>query len=241
MTAEEFRRAADLTSLTEVERVCYLGYFYLKTKSVKDFTVADAAKWLEDWRFAIPNRSRLEKHLKESASTIRGTNGFRLALPFVEQLDARFPQLTEKSQEVVDLGTILPELEYKNTRGYIEAIAKQINASYEHNLFDACAVLMRRLAEILLILSYQKLGIETAIRDTSGNYKMLDGIISDARGNSILNLSRNGKGSLETFRELGNFSAHKIEYVCRREYIEPNIQKFRALITELLHKAGIRS
>jgi hypothetical protein len=45
---------------------------------------------------------------------------------------------------------------------------------------------------------------------------------------------------IDTYRQLGNFSAHRIEYICRREYIQPHIQDYRALIVERLDKAGIR-
>jgi len=99
---------------------------------------------------------------------------------------------------------------------------------------------MRRLVEVLLILSYRKLNIESAIHDNSGNYEMLEKIVNNAKTNSILGLSRNSKSSLDIFRQLGNFSAHKIEYMCRREYIQPHIQEYRALVVELLHKAGLR-
>ena len=68
---------------------------------------------------------------------------------------------------------------------------------------------------------------------------MLDGIIKNAKNNTTLALSRNSKGCLDIFRELGNFSAHKIEYTCRREYISPHVQNYRALIGELLYKSGI--
>jgi len=57
---------------------------------------------------------------------------------------------------------------------------------------------------------------------------------------ATLGLSRNTKSSLDIFRELGNFSAHKIEYICRREYIQP-IFKHTEPLTELLHKSGIRT
>jgi hypothetical protein len=240
MTLEQFAKALDLTSLSEVDRVCFLAYFYLKTKSTKEFTVAEAAKWLTAMHFASPNQSRLHNKLKESDKTVKGERGFKLAVKFVEEMEKRFPQLSETSQDVVDGGAILPEVDYKATRGYIETIAKQINASYEHNLFDGCAVLMRRLVEVLLILSYRNLGIESEIQDASQNYQMLEAIISNAKNNTALKLSRNSKGSLDTFRELGNFSAHKIEYTCRREYIREHIQSYRALIVELLHKSGLR-
>jgi hypothetical protein len=158
----------------------------------------------------------------------------------VTSLDAQFPQLSERSQEIIDDGTILPEALYGKTRGYIESLAKQINASYEHNIFDGCAVLMRRLEEVLLVLSYEKLGIEASVKDGNGNYLLLEGIVRNAVSNTTLSLSRNSKASVETFRELGNYSAHKITYTCKREYINQEIGEYRALVDELLHKSGLR-
>ncbi len=240
MNLDRFIAACDFASLSEVDRVCYLAFFYLRTAKQDEFSVAEAAQWLVGAGGAQPNRTRLAERIAKSDKTVRSTRGFRLSLKFINKLDACFPTITEKSQEVVDDGTILPPADYEKTRGYIEKIAKQINAAYEHNIFDGCAVLMRRLVEILLILSYQHLGIDSAIRDPQGNYLLLDGIISDAKNNGTLNLSRNGKASAETFRKLGNFSAHKIEYTCKREYIKDEIANFRALVDELLHKAGLR-
>lgn len=56
---------------------------------------------------------------------------------------------------------------YDNVHTNIQRICKQINASYENNLFDCAAVLMRRLLESLLVLSYQKNDIEADIMDLS--------------------------------------------------------------------------
>lgn len=243
MTVERFRDEANLAGLNEVGKVCHLAFYFLKKAKAEEFTAGDGAKWLTDLRYPKPNVSRLYDNLRSSRNTVRGAkdNTFRLHADFVKALEARFPQLSEKSQDVVDAGSILPEVDFRKTRGYVETLAKQINASYEHNLFDGCAVLMRRLLEVMLILSYRHLKIETTIQDASGNLQMLEGIIDDAKTNSTLALSRNSKACLDTFRQLGNFSAHKIEYTCRREYIAPHIQDYRALIVELLHKAGIRT
>jgi hypothetical protein len=243
VTVEHFRDEANLSGLNEVGKVCYLAFYFLKKAKTEEFTTGDGAKWLTDLRYSKPNVSRLHDKLQTSRHTVRGTTHytFRLHANFITTLETKFPQLSEKSQDVDDAGTILPEVDYQKTRGYIETLAKQINASHENNLFDGCAVLMRRLVEVLLILSYRHLKVESAIQDRNGNYQMLDGIIGDAKTNSTLALSRNSKACLDTFRLLGNFSAHKIEYTCRREYIAPHIQDYRALVTELLHKAGIRT
>jgi len=243
VTLEQFWEACGLDSLREVDRVCHLAFFYLKKHKVQEFMIGEAAKWLTDAGGAAPNRSRLEENLRANRDKlVRGQRGgFRLRNEYVRDMEARYPRAGEKSQEVIEEGTILPEVDYKGTRSYIEALAKQINACYENNCFDGCAVLMRRLIEVLLILAYRHLGIDSGIKDATGNYYMLEGIANDAKTNGSLSLSRNSKNDLETFRQLGNYSAHKIEYTCKREYIRPEIQKFRALIGELLHKAGLRT
>jgi hypothetical protein len=240
MTLDQFVIACDLTNLIETDRACHLAYFYLKTKGVEEFSASDAATWLVAYGFPAPNRTRLDTKLKETRNTIRGKSGHKLSLAFVRELDRKYPALSQKSQEIVDDGTILPEIDYEKTRGYIESLAKQINASYEHNLFDGCAVLMRRLVEVLLILSYRHFNIESAIQGADSNFLMLEGIVANAKTNTTLGLGRNSKASLDIFRQLGNFSAHKVEYTCRREYIQPHIQEYRALVVELLHKAGLR-
>jgi hypothetical protein len=241
MTLDQFAAACDLTSLGETDRACYLAFFYLKTKGTEEFSASDASSWLVAYGFSEPNRTRLDTRLRACRNTIKGRQGHRLSLAFTRELEAKFPALSHKSQDVVDDGTILPEIDYRSTRGYVESLAKQINASYEHNLFDGCAVLMRRLIEVLLILSYRKLQIESVIQDGAGNFHMLEVIIANAKNNTDLGLSRTSKPFLDVFRELGNFSAHRVEYTCRREYIAPHIQGYRALFVELLHKAGIRN
>ena len=242
MNIKQFGTVCVIDSQREVERACLLAYFHLRTAKKDEFTAVEASQWLVDYGFATPNRTRLEQNLRASGNTVRGQRGgYRLNLAFVTTLDKAHPQLQEKSEEIMDHDTILVEVEYKVGRGYIESLAKQINRSYEENVFDGCAVLMRRLLEVMLILAYRKLGIESAIQEPDGSYKMLEGIINDAKTNSMLKLSRNSKEMLEVFRKLGNFSAHKIEYTCHRQYIQPHIMDYRVIITELLHKAGLKT
>jgi len=241
-TPEAFSKMSNLTGMAELDRAVFLAFFYLKTASVEEFTAHDIARWFEPLSFATPNKTRLAYRLRASSDTVKGRaeNSFRLHRSFVERLEAKFPQIGERSQDVVDQGTILPAALYRNTRGYIEKLAAQINVTYEVNAFDGCAVLMRRLTEVLLILAYEYLGIDAEIKDAAtGNFMLLEGIVTNARGNTKLALSRNSKAAIETFRQLGNFSAHRITYTCKREYIQQELLAFRALVDELLHKAGI--
>lgn len=244
MTLAKFIELSELAKCTEVEKACLLAYYHLKREAVEEFTAKDYARWIEGHNFSVPNVTRLTDRLKASPHTIKGSKAgiLRLKHHYLRQMDAKFPQLAEKSQDVTDHGTILPLILYENTRGYISSLAKQINVSYENNAFDGCAVLMRRLEEVLLIMSYEKLGIQAAIKDpATDTYLMLERIVTNAAGNATLNLSRNARTDIDTFRELGNYSAHKITYLCRREYISEKIDKYRALVDELLHKAGLRT
>jgi len=240
---DAFCEAANLSGLTELEKSVHLAFFYLKTAAVSEFSAVDCAGWIHARGFSRPNPTRLDDKLAGSADTIRGQRPgyFRLHATRLKGLEETFPQLNVKSQEVADYGTVLPPALYGKTRGYVESLAKQINRSYEENVFDGAAVLMRRLEEVLLILAYEHLKIADQIRDKDGHYFMLEGIVANATGNATLNLSRNSRKSIEVFRALGNYSAHKITYTCRREYIKEKIDEYRALIDELLHKSGLRT
>ena len=145
----------------------------------------------------------------------------------------------EDSVTVEQLGTILPDALFSSLPANVQSLCKQINASYENNLFDCTAVIMRRLLESLLVLSYQKAGIESEI--TNGNYHVtLDKIIKNAEQNAVLALSSNTKKDMSLFKDLGNYSAHKIWYNCTQGDIKPHVLKYRAIIEELMYKAGLK-
>ena len=121
-----------------------------------------------------------------------------------------------------------------------QTICKQINASYEHNLYDCTAVMMRRLLEGLLIMVYQNNDIESEIKNKNDRPLTLDKIIKNAEKNSKLLLSTNTKNNMYKFKELGNYSAHKIWYNTTRKDIEPLIFSYRVIIEELIYKSGLK-
>lgn len=151
-----------------------------------------------------------------------------------------------KSWEFIDDKTIeqkesiLPEAIFSDLRLNFQSICKQINASYENNLYDCTAIMMRRLLEGLLIISYQNNGIEDHIKKDNGFYLNLNKIISDAANNNELNLSSDTKKNMAKFKDLGNYSAHKIWYNTTRKDIEPLIYMYRVIIEELIYKSGLK-
>ncbi|MEW6718636.1 MAG: hypothetical protein AB1345_14190 [Chloroflexota bacterium] len=134
---------------------------------------------------------------------------------------------------------ILPFELYRNTRQNIERVADQINKSFDFGIYDGCAVLMRRLIEMLLILSFKENKIETEVLGSNGNYLNLSDIINKAIANRTLDLSRNAKEYLDPFREKGNLSAHNPFHNARKKDLELIQPKFRHLVEELFYKSGI--
>lgn len=45
---------------------------------------------------------------------------------------------------------------------------------------------------------------------------------------------------MHLFKDLGNYSAHKIWYNAAKDDLEPHLLKYRAIIEELIYKAKLK-
>lgn len=242
MTLEEFALSFDLVSMTELGKTKYIAFYRYEVLSQKKITLSQIIEDFRTLHYCQPNSSRLKMKIHNSQHFINGAgkDTFSLHARTIQQLRSDLPNIKIETDEIVFTGCILPTDLFQNTRGYIERISKQINASFEQHLYDGCAVLMRRLIEILLIHTYENNGIETAICNSDRTYKDLKFIIDDAQSNTVIGLSRDTKNCLGKFRLLGNFSAHKITYNCRKEDINNVALDYRVAVEELLYKSGIK-
>lgn len=242
MRLNNFLGENDFYNKTEIEKVKILAFYNYMNDKEYEFDMNGMLEQFTVLRLPKPNKSRLEKNIRTSKDFIRGgkVDHYRLHPKAIINLKNTYRTIDFKTQEIETINTILPESLYKDSRGYIISLSKQINASYENNIFDGCAVLMRRLLEILLIHSYEKNNIQSEIKDSSGNYVNLSNIINNAKNNSKLAFSRDTKECLDGFRELGNFSAHKIYYTAKREDIDRVILNYRATCEELLYKSNLK-
>lgn len=137
---------------------------------------------------------------------------------------------------------IIPLNLFQNTRDFLLKVAVQINQTYEHSCYDACAVMIRRMLEMLIIISYEHYSIEQIIKDSAGDYMMLSGLLPKYINQNEWSLSRNTKKNLPYIKELGDFSAHKLNYNAQRGDIEKVLDKYhlRAVIEEMLYKSGLK-
>lgn len=243
MTINTFVKKVNLEKKMELEKVEYFAYYYSNGIVTNEFSLEDIEKWLVDSGFCSPNKTRLRIKIKNCKDIIKGRNKdmFRLSLKKFNEIEAKIMIFTNTLEEIDESESIISASLYESTRTYIKLLSQQINACYDNNIFDGCAVLMRRLLEILLIHSFEKNGIDALIRNVDDSFKMLVDIVSIAKSNKILALSRNTKEVLDNFRNIGNFAAHKIFYNTKKSDINSLKISYRATIEELLYKSGIRS
>ena len=146
-----------------------------------------------------------------------------------------------KTNQVIDFNLV------KGTRrGYIERTVHQINGTYENGWYDACAVMLRRLIEILIIEAYEGKKIVHKIKDkdNNGNFFPLDKLINKAREESALNLTKDTKRILPEIKRLGDKSAHTHIFNANRSNFERLSQDpfldIHILVQDLISKAGLK-
>jgi hypothetical protein len=239
MNLIEFSEKYDVINLMETDKVAYLAYYHLVKNGQVEFSAADIVEWFDQLSFSLPNTYRLAKKMVPKYGFRKGSSSgcYRLHAKAIPELKSKIPDVAKSTLEIESDGSILPDSLLEGKRDYIQRFGKQINASYSKNLYDACAVLMRRMVEICLIHTYENLGIESQIKENK-RHKDLKTIIKDAVVNPTVNLTPPSQECLDEFRELGNLSAHQLNYNCRPEEINRVKHKFRLLIEELFNKAG---
>lgn len=135
---------------------------------------------------------------------------------------------------------VLPISVVRGTRSYLETLTHQVNGSYEHGWYDACAVLMRRLLESLIIEVFEERQLAGKIKTASGNFLPLDGLVGKLLGEPAWNLSRVTKRVLPNVKELGDNSAHVRRFVAHRRDIDNLKTGFRTAVQELIEVGGLR-
>jgi hypothetical protein len=127
----------------------------------------------------------------------------------------------------------------KNTRGYIEKISNQINGCYEKGWYDACAVMIRRLIETLIIETFESKGIESKIKN-GDDYMFLRDMIIVTLAETTFNLSRNSKKALPRLKDIGDKSAHSRYFNAVRQDIDDIKSDLRIVVQELLYLSKIK-
>lgn len=136
--------------------------------------------------------------------------------------------------------SVLPLSVVRGTRGYIERVSNQANGAYEKGWYDACAVMIRRLLETLIIEAFEHHNLAANIKNTGGDFLFLGGLIDKCLQETAWNLSRNCKQAMPKLKDIGDKSAHSRRYNAHRGDIDPQLADTRLVVQELIYLAGLK-
>jgi hypothetical protein len=128
----------------------------------------------------------------------------------------------------------------KGTKGYIVIVANQINSTYENGCYDACAVMIRRLVETLIIEAFEYHNIANKIKGPTGNFFYLSDLITYTLNETKWNLGRNAKQALPKLKSIGDLSAHSRRFIANRDDIDKIIPDLRTALQELIYLANLK-
>jgi hypothetical protein len=135
---------------------------------------------------------------------------------------------------------VLPTSIVRGTRGYIERVVNQANGAYENGWYDACAVMLRRLLETLIIEAFEHHSRSAQIKTATGDFLYLRDLIDKCLQESTWNLSRNCKQAMPRLKDIGDKSAHSRRYNAHRGDIDPLLSDIRITVQELIYLAGLK-
>jgi integrase len=135
-------------------------------------------------------------------------------------------------------GSVIP-LGLATTRRYLDKVTLQLNASYDAQLYDCCAVMCRRLVETLIIEVYESCGRAAEIKLADGNFLMLNGLVNFFENDTAFNVGRKGMKGLRDFKTLGDLAAHSRRFNAQKEDIDLVRDGLRVIVEELVHLAKL--
>lgn len=236
--ASQFLRNLAEADLQHVDRAVGLLWWYSRDGTAVQIEAGRIAAELEAAGYAKQNSSRLNTQLHRDSRVVQGDRGFRLNVTAASAVEAQFSRFAGPRRPTPS-ESVLPIDLFFDTRGYLEDIVFQVNASYDYTLFDCCAVMCRRLVEILIIEVYEANRCKGDIQDGNGNYLMFSGLRTTIESDSAFQLSRNARKGLQSAKRLGDLSAHNPRYTARKNDIDRERDDLRVLCEELLRHAQL--
>ncbi|TLD68211.1 DUF4145 domain-containing protein [Phragmitibacter flavus] len=236
----EFAHHLATLDLSHLDRAVALLYYYRQSQEFEERSAGALASDLHEEGFPKANVTRLRDELSRSRYTAKGKQKgtFQLDLRRLSELDAAYSDVLS-IRKVKVVGNVIPTEWITGTRPYLEQMVHQINATYEYGLYDACAVLCRRLMESLIIEIYIQEGRQHQIQ-VNGVFMMLERLVATISADTAITLSRNSPKTMKEIKQLGDTAAHDRTYITPQVDIDDVKARYRQLLQELLVKAGIK-
>jgi len=126
------------------------------------------------------------------------------------------------------------------SRGYVVNITRQVNRCFHCESFDACAVMIRKLLETLIIEVFEKKGIASNIKDTSGNYLMFTDLVTKLINSPETPVGKTTKKELPNIATVLNNCAHNRTFNISKSQLVQYQTAIQIAIQELMSLWDIR-
>lgn len=242
MKISEAKQIMTNGKMNQVAKAAFLCFYHFKETGETEFDMKGIQSLFSDAGYSRINEGRVKKGLI-SDKKMRLVHQMQSTLEFVpailEEYEATYGNCWEDTVTVISNSEYIDEVKFCGKKQYLDRLIQQINSCYKNNCYDACAVLLRRVFEVLLVLAYKNMGIESDIQTETGENKMLDGIVKNAIQNKTLDIPRRISKYFDSIRNTGNFSAHSITYTAGKKDIDDIKSNYRLMMEELYNKAGL--
>jgi hypothetical protein len=244
LSLDDFCEIVKSLRKTNAEKALAILWFFDRKQADIAMSAGELTRILGDHHVGTANSTALGRAIQDTKLASESKSGFTLKPGSRRAIQGWLPADLDGMQPTMDHATgFLPEAVWRNTRGYVDAVCRQLNGCFKFAYYDAAAVMLRRLLETLIIESYEHLKREAEIRDGGGQYLMLRDLVERAcgeKGHAGLNLGRDSKAALKDARDIGNWSAHARRY----NAISTDLTKIqggvRVVVQELIHIANLK-
>ena len=233
-----FLKALADESMTNSERAVAALWHADRSRGL-GLTVGEIAEGFERAGYPRQNRSRMQDGIRRDKRTRKLTaDRYGISVARKAELDSQFAGI-DPTPRPTPTNSMLPASMFWGTRGYIEKVVLQINASFDAGLYDCTAVMSRRLVETLIIEAYEHEGRGDELKGPDSHYLMLSGLVAHVESDPYMKLGRESMRGLKALKALGDRSAHNRRFNARRDDLTRVRDGLRLVSEELLHLAGL--
>lgn len=166
MELEDFCIRLNQLELSNAQRALAILWFHDRETTGISMKASSLARIIYTAGLGNPNPKQLEEAISKTKLALKSNTSFKLKPTERDTIKGWIIPILEGVAADVDLEHgYLPEAIWKNTRGYIEKIAFQVNGCFQYGFYDGASVLLRRLVETLLIECYEHDKTQARISD----------------------------------------------------------------------------
>lgn len=227
------QKIPNFLSKVSSEMIVYFTYYCLFCEDMQQIK----AKQIENCFgiLSIKSYSNVAAYLRDHSKGrdsffIKGKEGYTLQRNIVDRIKKEL----DEDYEVVVTEEILPLDILDTTPYYIQRIAKQMNQCFECHLYDATLVMMRKLAETLIIECFERYNEDTTIKDNTGHFYYLSDLIPRFIASDKWNVSRNLETNIRKVKKYGDLSAHNRRFLAKKSDLEEFKFELRQMAQEII-------